>query len=375
LLSLSTATLAELEALVTGLGHPRYRASQIRKWVWDQGITEVDEMNNLPKMLRNQLRTYTRPSSLTVAAEQVSRKDGTVKRAYRCADGQIIESVLMRYEDGRCTACISSQAGCAQRCSFCATGHMGFSRQLSSDEILEQVYHFSALLRREQQQSKDVSSTSSPSTRQKNRLSNVVFMGMGEPLANYRKVNAAVQRIIGDVGIGARRITVSTVGIVPNIRRMMEDPTFPPVKLAVSLHAANDPARSAMIPANDMYGGLDSLMTTLKEYVDATSRRITLEWALIDQVNDLPSVARELGRLVQHHAIRKDMVHVNVIPLNPTAEYTGSPSQRKRVDAFCAVLEQEFGIACTPRVRRGIDIDAGCGQLKSSVLRKPVGTE
>jgi 23S rRNA (adenine2503-C2)-methyltransferase len=356
---------------VTGLGHPKYRAAQIRKWVWDRGVTDADEMVNLPKALREQLLASTRPCRLEVAAEQVSAKDGTVKRAYRCEDGQVIESVLMRYGDGRCTACISSQAGCAQRCSFCATGHMGFSRQLSSDEILEQVYHFSALLRRqEQQESEEEPTAPSSPARPGHRLSNVVFMGMGEPLANYRNVNAAVRRIVGDAGIGARRITVSTVGVVPNIRKMMDDPSFPPVKLAVSLHAASDPARSAMIPANDRYGGLDALMATLREYVDTTSRRITLEWALIDQVNDLPSVARELGRLVRHHGIRRDMVHVNVIPLNPTDGYAGSPSQRKRVDAFCDVLGQEFGIACTPRVRRGIDIDAGCGQLKSSVLRK-----
>jgi 23S rRNA (adenine2503-C2)-methyltransferase len=152
---------------------------------------------------------------------------------------------------------------------------------------------------------------------------------------------------------------------------MVRDPTFLPVKLAVSLHAANDHERSAMIPANDRNGGLGPLLGALREYVDATSRRITVEWALIDGVNDSSKAARELGHLlVRQHKIRKDMVHVNVIPLNPTSGYGGSPSQRKRVDAFCAVLRDEFGIECTPRVRRGIDIDAGCGQLKSSVLRK-----
>lgn len=193
---------------------------------------------------------------------------------------------------------------------------------------------------------------------------------MGEPLANYRNVKGAIQRITSELGIGARKITVSTVGIVPNIRKLFEDPDLPPVRLAVSLHCATDEERSALLPANDRNGGLDALMMTLRDYLQQTGRRITLEWALIEGQNDTPETARTLGRLIRRFALRRDMIHVNVIPLNPTGGFAGSPSQRSRVNLFCQTLEEEFGVACTPRVRRGIDIDAGCGQLKSKVTRE-----
>lgn len=192
---------------------------------------------------------------------------------------------------------------------------------------------------------------------------------MGEPLANYRNVKAAINRISSDIGIGGRKITVSTVGIVPNIRKLMDDPDLPQVRLAVSLHSANDKERSALLPANARYGGLDELMPTLRDFIQKTGRRITLEWALIEGQNDTPETAQQLGRLVRKYRLRPDMVHINVIPLNPTGGFAGSPSQRPRVDAFCDILQKEFGLACTPRVRRGIDIDAGCGQLKAKVLR------
>lgn len=190
----------------------------------------------------------------------------------------------------------------------------------------------------------------------------------GEPLANYRQVKAAIERIQSDLGIGARKITVSTVGIVPNIRKLMVD--LPQVRLAVSLHCASDEERSALLPANERYGGLDELMTCLQEYITTTGRRITLEWALIEGQNDTPETARQLGKLIAKYGLRRDMVHINVIPLNPTGGFEGSPSQRGRVNAFCQILEQDFGVACTPRVRRGIDIDAGCGQLKAKVMRE-----
>jgi len=231
---------------------------------------------------------------------------------------------------------------------------MGFQRQLTDSEIYEQVYRFASML---QQQDK--------------RLSNIVFMGMGEPLANYRNVKRAINRIVNDIGIGARKITVSTVGIVPNIRKLLYDKEVPQVRLAVSLHCANDEERSALLPANARYGGLDELMTVLKEYIDVTKRRITLEWALIHGENDSVDTARQLGQLLRKYNLRRDMLHVNVIPLNPTKGYAeGSPSQQNRVNAFCQTLEKEYGVACTPRVRRGIDIDAGCGQLKSQVLEQ-----
>lgn len=184
-----------------------------------------------------------------------------------------------------------------------------------------------------------------------------------------------MQRINKELGIGARRITISTVGIVPNIRKLYEDSDMPPVRLAVSLHCATDEERSALLPANKRYGGLDNLMAAVRDYQQKTGSRVTLEWALIEGTNDSVSVAQTLGRLITRHGLRRDMVHVNVIPLNPTGGYGGSPSGKKRVNLFCQTLEQEFGVKATPRVRRGIDINAGCGQLKSKVEREATKVE
>lgn len=257
----------------------------------------------------------------------------------------------MPYEDGRQTACISSQAGCAMGCVFCATGQMGFARQLTPDEIFEQVARFSAEL------SKD-----------NKRLSNVVMMGMGEPLANYRNVMEAIRRMNSDLGIGARKITVSTVGVVPNIRKLITEDIQ--IRLAVSLHCSSDEERTQLLPANKRYGGLDELMLAIREYIDTTKRRVTFEWALIENENDTPEVARQLGQLLKRFGIRKDMTHVNLIPLNPTGGFEGSPSGRGNVHEFVDVLSREFGITATPRVRRGIDINAGCGQLTAAVKKK-----
>ena len=351
LINLHTIPKEELQQVFESWGYPKYRADQAYNWV-RQGVTDVDEMTNLPKKLRDSLREYATLGSLTLVTEQIS-KDGTKKRAYRLWDGQLIESVLMPYEDGRYTACISSQAGCAMGCVFCATGQGGFARQLSPGEIFEQVSRFASELSREDA-----------------RLSNIVFMGMGEPLANYRNVVTAVNRITHDLGIGARKITISTVGIVPNIRKLIADPDMPQIRLAVSLHCASDEERTALIPANARYGGLGELMSALKEYIDTTGRRITLEWALIEGQNDTPETARKLGQLIRSYRLRRDMVHINVIPLNPTGGFQGSPSGKSRVNEFIQILEKDYGISTTPRVRRGIDIDAGCGQLTSKIDKK-----
>jgi 23S rRNA (adenine2503-C2)-methyltransferase len=380
LLNLSTVTLEDLHTiLVDGWGYPKFRVKQVWNWIREQGVTDVDEMTNLPAKLRDQLHTFSVSAALTLAEEQVST-DGTIKRAYRCADGQVIESVLMPYTDGRYTACISSQAGCAQGCVFCATGQMGFSRQLSPDEIFEQVSRFAAELKQQDKADQlalaaageDAEEIETLNNGKKHgrsrRLSNIVFMGMGEPLANYRNVVTAINRMTGELGIGARKITVSTVGIVPNIRKLTHDPNVPQIRLAVSLHCATDEERTALLPANKRYGGLDELMSALKDYIETTGQRITLEWALIQGQNDDVETARKLGQLIKRSGLRRDMVHVNVIPLNPTGGFTGGPSGRQRVNAFVQALEKDYGIACTPRVRRGIDIDAGCGQLKSAVL-------
>jgi len=362
LLHLSTITLPELQTVVTSWNHPKYRAAQIYHWIRQQGVTDPNLMVNLPAKLRQQLSQYSQTGSLTLVLEQVSQKDGTVKRAYRCHDGQVMESVLMPYHghkngnntNRKWTACISSQAGCAQGCVFCATGQMGFRRQLTADEMVEQVARFQADLK---QQSED------------DRLSNIVFMGMGEPLANYRNLKEAIRRIQSELGIGYRRITVSTVGVVPNMRQLAQD--LPQVRLAVSLHCATDAERSALLPANRRYGGLANLMEAIQNHIETTRQRVTLEWALVAGQNDSEETARELGRLLTvTHNLRRDMVHCNVIPLNPTDGFGAKPSSRATVDRFCRVLVQEFGVACTPRMRRGIDIDAGCGQLTARVMEE-----
>jgi len=308
-------------------------------------------MVNIPKKLRHNLKENATIGSLELEVELVS-KDGTKKRAYRLWDGQLIESVLMPYDDGRNTACISSQAGCAMGCVFCATGQMGFARQLTAEEIFEQVARFASELKSQNQ-----------------RLTNIVLMGMGEPLANYRNVMEALTRVNAELGVGARRITVSTVGVVPSIRKLMGEGVLQ-VRLAVSLHCAEDGERTALLPANARYGGLDELMGAIHEYISVTKRRVTFEWALIEGENDTPEVARSIGRLLKRFGIRKDMIHVNLIPLNPTGGFKGGPSGKGRVDEFVRVLEKEFGISATPRVRRGIDIEAGCGQLKAAVKKK-----
>eukprot|EP00560_Eucampia_antarctica_P000266 CAMPEP_0197837970 /NCGR_PEP_ID=MMETSP1437-20131217/33946_1 /TAXON_ID=49252 ORGANISM="Eucampia antarctica, Strain CCMP1452" /NCGR_SAMPLE_ID=MMETSP1437 /ASSEMBLY_ACC=CAM_ASM_001096 /LENGTH=674 /DNA_ID=CAMNT_0043445463 /DNA_START=40 /DNA_END=2064 /DNA_ORIENTATION=- len=356
-INLHTIKAEEFRTLLKSWGnYPEYRADQILHWVREKGVLSFDDMNNIPKKLRQLLKDHADIGGTLELEVELKSKDGTIKRAYRLWDGQLIESVLMPYEDGRNTACISSQAGCAMGCVFCATGQMGFARQLTPDEIFEQVARFASELKAEDK-----------------RLSNVVMMGMGEPLANYRNVMEAIGRMNHDLGIGARKITVSTVGIVPNIRKLMTSDLQ--VRLAVSLHCSTEEERSALLPANKRYGGLDTLMRTIQEYIDTTKRRVTFEWALIENQNDTPDVARQLGRLLQQYNIRRDMVHVNLIPLNPTGGYGGSPSGKSRVYDFVKVLDQEFGVVATPRMRRGIDIEAGCGQLKAAVQKKEIAEQ
>ncbi|KAL7534928.1 hypothetical protein ACHAWF_004993 [Thalassiosira exigua] len=348
--NLLTLPLPELETLLKSWDVPAYRARQIHTRIFSQGVTDIDQMTDLPLKVRVLLKERATIGSLSLDIEQIS-KDGTTKRAYRLHDGQVIESVLMPYEDGRRTACISSQAGCAMGCVFCATGQMGFARQLTAEEIYEQVARFASELKGEGE-----------------RLSNVVMMGMGEPLANYRNVMTAIRRMNNELGIGARKITVSTVGVVPNIKKLIDEDL--PIRLALSLHCATDDERTALLPANRRYGGLDELMSTIREYIQVKKQRVTFEWALIEGENDSKDVARTLGRLLQRHGIRSDMAHVNLIPLNPTGGYGGGPSGRANVQKFVEVLEKEFAVSATPRMRRGIDIDAGCGQLTASVKKR-----
>ncbi|MEC8425645.1 MAG: 23S rRNA (adenine(2503)-C(2))-methyltransferase RlmN, partial [Myxococcota bacterium] len=278
--------------------------------------------------------------TLAQVVEQ-SSQDGTQKRLYRLPDGPLIESVLMPYRDGRRTACISSQAGCAMGCVFCATGQMGFKRHLSEAEIFEQAWRFAAELKQVGE-----------------RLSNVVMMGMGEPFHNYDAAIGAVRRMMSDLGIGARHITISTVGLVPAIDRFAEEGLQ--VGLAISLHAATDAQRSALLPVGKRWD-VAALVDSCRRYVATTKRRVTFEWALIAGENDSAPEAHRLGRL-----LKGLLCHVNLIPLNPTARYDGAPTKDADAATFVEVLSQ-YGIPATVRVRRGIDIDAGCGQLRERV--------
>ena len=276
---------------------------------------------------------------------EISSSDGeTRKFLLRLPDGQLIETVLMRY-DSRITACISTQAGCAMGCVFCATGQMGFARDLTAGEIVEQAIHVARILEAEDK-----------------RLSNVVLMGMGEPLHNYEASLTAVERITDQqgLGIGQRHVTVSTVGLVPAMRRFADEGTQ--VWLAVSLHAATDERRSTILPVNKRWP-LAELIGACHYYVERTGRRIMIEWAMIAGENDSPEEAHALG-----HWLEGLLCIVKIIPLNPTTGYEGQPADRERIDAFREILT-EYGVQSTVRVRRGIDIDAGCGQLKASVSK------
>jgi 23S rRNA (adenine2503-C2)-methyltransferase len=335
----------ELKVIFQGMKQPAFRIKQINNWVFEKGVTNFDDMKDLPASLREQLKETFRFGSLTLVTEQVS-KDGTKKRAYSLPDGQLIETVLMTYEDGRNTACISSQAGCAMGCTFCATGQMGFSRQLTASEIFEQAQQFSLELK--------IASK---------RLSNIVFMGMGEPLANFKNVLAAIHRINDELGIGMRHITVSTVGIIPRIKQLADEGIQ--VNLAVSLHQANDESRSQLMPVNEKYP-LHELIEACQYYAQMTNRRITFEWALIAHKTDTVESAHELGHLLQPLL---PLCHVNVIPLNPTDGYSGRPSSPLDVERFVNILEKQYRVPTTIRVRRGIDINAGCGQLTAELMR------
>ena len=299
---------------------------------------EPETWTNLPKALRGRLADEL-PPALAMAAESVSDDGLTVKWLWDLADGHRVESVLMRYPD-RATVCVSSQAGCAMACGFCATGQAGFDRHLTVGEIVEQVV---------------VARTRAAVDGQ--RLSNVVFMGMGEPFANYDRTWAAVTRIHDDLGLGARHLTLSTVGIVPGIRRLTEASL--PVNLAVSLHVANDAERDELVPINRRYP-LAVLAEACADYVAATRRRLSFEWALIDGVNDTDRHARELADYA-----RPLGAHVNLIPLNPTPGYPVRGTPPDRVRAFADRLDA-LGINATVRRTRGTDIDAACGQLRAT---------
>jgi 23S rRNA (adenine2503-C2)-methyltransferase len=335
--------LDELTAFAKSLGEPAFRARQIWQWLYQHAVADFDAMTNLSKPLRQKLSTHATLSSLQPAVTQLSTDDQTEKRLFQLPDGQFIETVLMRY-DKRRTICISTQAGCAMGCVFCATGQMGFMRNLTVAEIVAQV----VLFKRELAQVDD-------------HLTNVVMMGMGEPLHNYDNTIKALDIMTDSDGInlGARKITISTVGLVPAMRRYADEKRQTP--LAVSLHAATDEERDKLIPVNQRWN-IATLMDACHYTIEQTGRRLTFEWALIRGENDTLEQAEALGRL-----LKGMLCHVNLIPLNPTKDYGGRPSSREDVDAFQARLN-EYGVSSTVRVRRGIDIQAGCGQLRDRAI-------
>ena len=328
---------------------PRYRLDQLWQGLYQQCL-DPSQVTNLPKTLRSELAERYRPA-LSMAAEQRSRDSATIKWLWQTQDNSQVEAVLMHYAR-RSTVCISSQAGCAMDCGFCATGQAGFKRHLSVGEILEQVV--AAIRECDRHDNNEGALSDRASTRGNRRLSNIVFMGMGEPMANYDRVLEATRRLIHDFGIGARHITISTVGLVPQMLRFAEEGLQ--VGLALSLHAANDELRNELVPVNRRHP-IDDLIAACQLFRERTGRRVSLEWAMIDGVNDRPSDASELAE-VAHRA----KAHVNLIPLNPTPGWptVGSPSER--IAEFAQRLRSS-GVNVTVRQNRGTDIDAACGQL------------
>ena len=339
---------------------PVYRAKQIWQGLYQHLYDSSDQFTNLPKSLREKLAENFTFSPFKVRTYLDSADGFTRKTLFELPDGNLIEAVLMRYGDpadnpqitasptgrgakNRRTLCISTQAGCAMGCVFCATGQMGFKRHLTSGEIVAQVMYYAQML-------KDVNES----------VTNIVLMGMGEPFHNYDNTMSAIDRLNDPDGFnfGARRFTISTVGLVPQIRRFADEKRQ--VNLAISLHAADDAERVAIMPVNKRYK-IDDVLDACRYYVAQTGRRITFEWALINGINDTPEVAKRLAS-----RLKGLLCHVNAIPLNPTTGYEGRATDRNRAVAFKDILEQA-GIPCTIRMRRGIDIQAGCGQLAGGV--------
>ncbi|KAA0273916.1 MAG: 23S rRNA (adenine(2503)-C(2))-methyltransferase RlmN [Chloroflexi bacterium] len=356
--------IAALEKIFNEWNEPAYRAKQVWQGLYHHFYSSPDQFSNLPISLREKLTQEFTFTPFIVKTYLDSADKSTRKTLFQLPDGNLIEALLMRYGDpadeppsplrdappkfkefggslrgARRTLCISTQAGCAMGCVFCATGQMGFKRNLTSGEIVAQVMYYAQML-------KDQNET----------VSNIVFMGMGEPFHNYDNVMAAVDRLNDPNGFkfGARRLTISTVGLVPQIKRFADEQRQ--VNLAVSLHAATDAERLAIMPVNKKYN-INEVVAACKYYVEKTRRRVTFEWALIHGVNDTPEVAKKLAE-----RLKGLLCHVNAIPLNPTRGYHGEAAKRQHAQIFKETLEKE-GIPCTIRMRRGIDINAGCGQL------------
>jgi len=326
---------------------PAYRASQLRDWLYRNPVLSVEDMTNLPGDLREKIGDRLWP--FDVEMEQSADNGRTRKWLFRAPDGAAIEAVLMGYSK-RATLCISSQAGCALACTFCATGQFGFERHLEPGEIFAQVAYAQAFLRQ-------IGMPGVPS-----RITNVVFMGMGEPLANYDRVREAIRRMIEVMGLSARSLTVSTVGIVPGINRLADEPW--PVYLAISLHAADDELRTSLVPINKRYP-IALLEEAAWNYFEKKGRRLSIEWTMMDGVNDSEDQARKLAAIA-----KRLRAHVNLIALNPTPLSNEKPSTRLHIEEFSRVLES-LKVNVTIRNTRGRDIDAACGQLRVMSGKRP----
>ncbi len=342
--------LDALAAFCERLGEKRFRATQLYRWIHQRGATDFAQMTDLAKSLRDKLSGCAHIQALPVVSTQRSA-DGTVKWLFDVGDGNLIESVFIPETD-RGTLCVSSQAGCAVGCRFCSTGHQGFSRNLDTAEILAQLWFAEHTLRRELGRSERV-------------ITNVVMMGMGEPLQNYAQLVPALKVMLDDhaYGLSRRRVTVSTSGVVPMMDRLSQDC---PVALAVSLHAPNDPLRDHLVPLNRKYP-IDELLDACTRYQEFAPRDfITFEYCMLDGVNDQPEHARELIALMKRHGAQGLQAKFNLIPFNPFEASGLKRSPQPQVQAFAALL-MEAGLVTTVRKTRGDDIDAACGQLAGDV--------
>lgn len=326
------------DVIINDLKQPSFRVNQIWSGVYKNLWSKPEEFSNIPKTLRDQLFDLFEFQPMIPIQSLKSNDNETEKILFQLQDKKAIETVLMKYDQRR-TLCISTQAGCAMGCVFCATGQMGFKRHLTAGEIVEQVLFYARQLKANGE-----------------KVTNIVLMGMGEPFHNYDATMKAID-LLGDpngFGLGARRFTISTVGLVPMIKRFADEKRQ--VNLAISLHAVDDSERSSLMPVNKKYT-IQDIIDACKYYLEKTNRRITFEWALIAGKNDSEQTAQKLANL-----LKGLICHVNAIPLNPTSQSIYQASDKEHTIKFQKVLEKN-GIPCTIRLRRGIDIQAGCGQL------------
>jgi 23S rRNA (adenine2503-C2)-methyltransferase len=363
-IDLLTFTLLELKQWLTEQGEAGFRAKQIYQWIYQQLVTDFAAMSNLPLSLRQRLEEEACIGPAIVRSEQHSKDDRTRKILLELADGRLIESVLMLYpplgeSSARATVCVSSQAGCAFGCTFCATGQMGFDRHLSAGEIVGQVLYFARQLR-----TAPWSAPGLPGSKTIDHITNIVLMGMGEPLHNYDNVLQALRILNSGEGfnLGARHMTISTVGVVPAIRKLSQEPLQ--VNLAISLHAPTDELRGQTMPVNRKYP-LQELFSACNDYIAETGRQVTFEYVLLSDVNDTPAHAQQLADLL---VPLKQFAHVNCIPVNATAASYRTPGP-DAIRAFRNVLF-ERGVSNSVRAERGDDIAAACGQLRTRFEEK-----